>query len=371
MKVLVVGGHLAPALGFCHAIEKYAEIVYVGRQHVFEGDTGESLEKQTVSKKGIRFLPLSSGRMQRKLSKRTLPSLLKIPQGFGEALAILKKEKPDVVVGFGGYLSVPVGLAAKIRGIPLVIHEQSLDAGLANKILAPFAKKICISWESSRLYFPEKKTMLTGNPMLPFHGDTKNIPMPESKEKLPLIVVSGGSGGSHAINSAILHILPELLSIARILHVTGDAKEFGDYNVLVTKKQSLPLPQQKRYKVVKFVNPDVMNTVFAKADLVVGRSGINTIAALIMLKRKAILIPLAIGQKNEQLKNAQLMESEGLAHILLQKNLSPKALFAQVQEQLSSKQHKETKWQIPLQNMGGENLAREVISCVVSNQHEK
>src|SRR5579872_49459 len=159
MRVAVIGGHMAPAVGCIDKLPKDIDIVYIGREHIFEGDSGSSLEQEIITEKGIRFIPLQAGRVQRVLTQHTIPSLLKIPQGFTQALALLKKEKPDVIVGFGGYLSVPIGVAAALLGIPLIIHESTMAAGLANKILAPFAKRICISWESSRPYFPKNKTV--------------------------------------------------------------------------------------------------------------------------------------------------------------------------------------------------------------------
>lgn len=370
MKIAVVGGHMAPALGFIEALPKTVHVMYIGREHVFEGDTGTSLEQKTVEERKIPFIPFQSGRVQRAVTRQTLPSLLKIPKGFFQALEILKKEKPDVVVGFGGYLSVPIGFAAKMLGIPLVIHESTQAIGLANKVLSPFADKTCISWESSRPFFPKDKTVITGDPLLPFTSKSTKIPLPDSKEKLPLIVVTGGSGGSHAINMVILQILPELLQVARVLHQTGDAKEFGDYGKLLQKRKSLSVKMQSRYSVVKFIHPDHINTLFAKADLVIGRSGINTVVTLLVLQKKAILIPLLVGQKNEQLKNAQLMESEGLALILNQKTISPKVFFQSIQSMLSDKKRINKKWHIPFIENGAENLTREVLQCAKLSHKE-
>lgn len=361
---------MAPALGLVNALPKNATIVYVGRQHVFEGDEGESLEQKTIRERGIRFIPLKSGRVQRALTRQTIPSLLKVPRGFAQAVAILHKEKPDVVVGFGGYLSVPMGFAARLLHIPLIIHESTLGAGLANKILAPFAQKICISWDSSRAFFPENKTIVTGNPLLPFRTNAKQLPLPASKEHLPLIVVSGGSGGSHMVNIRIAHILPELLEIARVVHQTGDAKAFKDYDMLLAKKHTLSKKLQNRYFLVKFISPEDMNSVFAAADLVVGRSGINTVAALLILQKRALLIPLLVGQKNEQLQNAQLMESEGLAHIVDQHELSAKTLFQSIREMLLFKNPGKVKWHIPVIQKGAENLTKEVLQCVKSHKEK-
>lgn len=370
MKIAIVGGHMAPALGFINVLPKESDIVYIGRQYPFEKDLGESLEQKTIRERGIRFVPLRSGRMQRKLSAQTIPSLLKIPQGLATAYQLLKKEKPDVVVGFGGYLSVPIGISAKLLRMPLVIHESTIEAGLANKVLAPLADRICISWESSRAFFPMKKTVLTGDPLLPFATD-KPLPVPENKEKLPFVVVTGGSAGSHAVNTAIMQILPELLEIATVLHLTGDAQEFRDYDVLLEKKESLPQKLQKRYRLEKFLDPEIINSVFAKADLVIGRSGINTVATLLMLSKKAILIPLLVGQKDEQLKNAKLMESEGLATIIDQHTLSANILFQAIRTMLDHKFAKLAKWHIPLIKNGAENLLREVKECVSYSHNEK
>lgn len=358
---------MAPALGFLSAVPHGTDVVYVGRQHVFEADEGESLEQKTIRERGLRFIAFRSGRVQRRLSRQTIPSLLKIPKGFVQALQILKKEKPDIVIGFGGYLSVPLGIAAKMLGIPLLIHESTLRAGLANKVLAAFADCICISWESSRPYFPQKKITLTGNPLLPFVSSRTHLPLPESKEKLPLIMVTGGSGGSHVVNAIILQILPELLEKAKVVHQTGDAHAFGDYKKLLAKKKMLPRKLQQRYSVVQFIHPEIINTVFAKADLVIGRSGINTVASLLVLRKKAILIPLLVGQKNEQLNNAKLMESEGLATILDQKSLSAKILFTTIQDMLSHKTIETAKWQIPVITHGAEHMMKEVLRCVSSH----
>ena len=133
---------MTPALAIIDALPKEARIFFIGRKHPLEGDKALSLEYQTITDMGITFFPLTTGRLQRKISTRSFISLVKIPYGFFQALSILISCKPDVIIGFGGYLAVPVGLAAWILRIPFVIHEQTLDAGLANKFLARFAKKI-------------------------------------------------------------------------------------------------------------------------------------------------------------------------------------------------------------------------------------
>lgn len=368
MKLAVVGGHMAPALGFLQAVASTDTVVYIGRQHVFEGDTGISLEQQTITRMGIRFVPLRAGRVQRKITPYTIPSLLRIPQGFFQAYRLLRQEKPDVVVGFGGYLSVPIGIAASLMRIPLVIHESTLGAGLANKLLAPFAQRVCISWNKSRKYFPTKKVVLTGDPMLPFDAALPNDLLPKSKEKLPLLVVSGGSGGAHAVNTLIEESLPQLLEKVHVLHLTGDAKEFGDFDRLQQVRDELPKKLQDRYRVVKFIAPDVINSVFAASDVVVGRSGFNTVMTMLALKKKMLCIPLVVGQKNEQLDNAKLLVAEGLGDILPQNVATPQLLLEKIQRVLALPVPKTMN--ISVEKNGGEKLYTEVALCIQKYRKE-
>src|SRR6185437_3796515 len=137
----------------------------VGREYAFEGDSALSLEYQTAKRLGLAFEPLTTGRIQRKFTKHTFGSLAKIPVGLTQAKKIITRFQPDIVLSFGGYVSVPVVLAAAANRVPIVIHEQTLQAGLANKIASRFAAKICISWEESAKYFPKNKIVLTGNPL--------------------------------------------------------------------------------------------------------------------------------------------------------------------------------------------------------------
>ena len=165
MKIVICGGHLSPALSLLEVMPKHVEVIFIGRKYVFEKEKVLSLEYKVVKEKNIPFYPLTTGRFQRKFTLETIPSLLKFPIGFFQSITILRKEKPNVVVGVGGYISLPVCLAALLLGIPVVIHEQTQEAGFANKLISHFARKVCISWESSRKFFPEKKIVLTGNPI--------------------------------------------------------------------------------------------------------------------------------------------------------------------------------------------------------------
>ena len=140
MKIVVIGGHLSPAYSVIEEL-KGEEVFYIGREHVFEGDKAVSLENEEIKTLNIPFFPIVTARLQRKFTRYTLSSFIKFPLGFTQALRILKPIKPDVVLGFGGYLSVPVIFAASICNIPVVIHEQTLEAGFANRLVAKIAKR--------------------------------------------------------------------------------------------------------------------------------------------------------------------------------------------------------------------------------------
>lgn len=331
MKILITGGHLTPALAVIKKLPQDAQVVYVGRQYALEGDNALSLEYKTMTTGNIPFIAFTPGRLQRKLTKHTFTSLSRVPVSVFRAIAILRQEKPDVVLTFGGHVALPFGIAAKIVGIPLMLHEQTLEAGLTNKILARFATKIGISWESSANFFPKDKTMLTGNPILPASpSDDMQQLLAKVSNKFPLIVITGGSLGSHAINALVEPILGKLLTKYTILHQTGDAKAFADYDLLTKRRSTFPYTFQERYILRKFVSPDDMRYIFSQASIVVARSGINTVVALLLGDTPALLIPLPYSQGQEQMKNAIFLKESGLGEVLVQDELTSEKLLGAV-----------------------------------------
>lgn len=321
MKIVLIGGHLSPALSILEAMPKDTEVLFIGRKYALEGDSALSLEYKTITSLKIPFVALNTGRLQRKLTKYTLPSLLKLPFGVGKSLLTLIKFRPDIVVGFGGYVSIPVVFSAYLLKISVVLHEQTLEAGFANRLLAKFATKICISWQASQKYFPKEKTILTGNPIRQF--TVNNLQLTINK-KLPVIYITGGSSGSHFINVLIEQCIRQLLEKYTVIHQTGSAQEFHDFDRLQNLKNSLQDKLSSRYMLKKFVDPTDVGEILNSASLVVSRSGINTITELIYFEKPALLIPLPFSQNNEQLKNAKLLESMGLGVVLEQNDVDSK-----------------------------------------------
>ena len=335
MKVAFIGGHLAPALAVIEGLSGSKDAIFLGRKYGLEGDKAVTLEYQTITNLGIPFFEIRAGRMQRHLSRHTIPSLFKFPLGVYDAIVILKKTKPDVVIAFGGYLSLPAAYACHILDIPLVIHEQTLEAGFANKVIAPFARTICISWESSRKDFDNKNVILTGNPI---RKEIQNPQIPDFSEtlhsNLPLVYITGGSAGSHAINRLVMGCIGELLENTLVVHQTGDAKEFSDFEKLSALRSAMDERRARRYILKKFIDPSEVGYLYKRADVVVGRSGINTVTELLWLEKLAVLIPLPFSQRHEQQKNAYFLKEVGLSEVVPQQRATSSMLYEKITSML-------------------------------------
>lgn len=336
MKLLITtggGGHFSPALAVINELPKDWEVLVVGRKHAFEADAALSLEYQTAQRLKIPFIHLTAARVQRRLTRHTIPSLLKMPKSLYEAMRILREYKPDVVLSFGGYVTVPVVIAASLLKIPIVIHEQTFGAGLANKVAARFASKICLSWQSSTKYFSAQKSIITGNPMRVFPQLTNRATV----HPIPIIYITGGSGGAHAINVLVEGSLEKLLSQYRVIHQTGDAQEFSDFDRLLNQKEILSQKLRERYEVMKFVEPSAVAKYMQEADLIISRAGINTVNEILFVGKPCLLIPLPYGQRNEQRENAQFVKSLGLGEVAEQADLTPDSFYTQVAQMIHNK----------------------------------
>jgi len=364
MKIILIGGHLAPALSVLDTLPKNTQVLFVGRKYALEGDNALSLEYKTITSLNVPFVGLNTGRLQRKLTKFTLFSLLKLPFGIIKSFLILIDFRPDVVVGFGGYVSIPVVICAFMLNIPVVIHEQTMGVGLANRIVSLFARKICISWESSRKYFPKDKVVLTGNPIrrlsafiLPAGGASI------FNNKLPIIYVTGGSSGSHFINLLIEKIIGELLKKYNVIHQAGDAQEYHDFDRLKQVRNNLPEKLRDRYILEKFIDPSGIGDLLNLSSLIISRSGINTVTELIYFEKPALLIPFPFAQSGEQLKNAKFLEKIGLGVVLQQSKISSKKLLQAVRLMFRNigdyRIDKEKLGSLP-----GKNAAQNIISVI-------
>lgn len=333
MKVALTGGHLTPALAVIDELKKFqsTQIIFFGRATSTEGNKTPSAESIVIPNLGIKFYAIAAGRLQRRLSFHTLPSLVKIPVGTLQSLAILSKERPDVIASFGSYVAFPVIFAGWVLGIPTITHEQTTKAGLANRLAAKFAKKIALSWEKSRDNFPKEKTIIVGNPIRKELLSIKRV-----RTSRPLIFITGGNQGAHVINEAVLDVLTPLLEKYEVVHQTGGNEVYKDYEKLKSASSQLTPRLQNRYKLAKWFNTAELVEVFSKASLVVGRSGANIVSEVSVLGIPAVFIPIPWVSSDEQTENAKLLSEIGAAVILPQDRLTPKRLLNSIDHVLDN-----------------------------------
>lgn len=323
---------MTPAMAVIAKLKKEGwEIFFIGRKHALEGDSAVSVEYKIIKELGIPFVSLIAGRFQRSLTRYTFFSLLKIPVGFIQSFYYLSKFKPSLILSFGGYLALPVALAGWILRIPIVTHEQSVVPGLATKIISRFARKVCVSWPQTEKWFSREKVILTGNPIRKevFMGGVKptHLRGVNLNETVPLIYITGGSLGAHAINEVVTQILPRLLEKYRIIHQCGNSQIYKDYENLLTTSCQLPATLRNRYFLTKYVESEDIGWVLNNADFVVSRAGANIITELAAKGLPAILIPLPWAGQKEQMENARLLTKAGTAVILPQEKLTGKTLY--------------------------------------------
>lgn len=310
MKILITGGHITTALAVIEELQKHAdvEVVVVGRKYAVDHENTQSFEYKTLSQKGISFIHLPAGRLTRAFSLYSLISILKFPLGFLQAYTLLKKEKPTLILSFGGYIALPITLGAYSLGIPVFTHEQTMQPGSTNRLIARFAKKVFISFKETERYFPSHKTLLTGNPVRAcIRGVTAK------SQSRPTLLIMGGSLGSHSVNLHIEHIIEELTKTFTVIHQTGNVAQFGDYERLKQKENEL-------YKVFEHFDDDQLMKYYGQSSLVVSRAGANTVCELIVLQKPSVLIPLPWAANGEQQAQADFMQRSGVSETFNQKH---------------------------------------------------
>ncbi len=333
MKLVFTGGHHSsaiPVLKLLKTRHPEVEIFWFGHKYSLQGDKNVTLEYQEVSALGIKFYELRAGKFYKTYN---IIRLLKIPFGFMQAVFLLVRLRPAVIVSFGGYLAVPTVLAGKVLGIPSITHEQTVVVGYANKVISKYAHKIMISWPESAKYFPPEKTVLTG---IPLRDEifTANSDEFKINVKLPTVLVMGGKTGAHKINLTVEEVLPELLHICNVLHQCGAHSEFKDAERLAEKYKGLVPQPPGKYFGRQFIYESEIGEAYAKADIFVTRAGAHTLAEILAIGKRAILIPIPWVSHNEQYLNAKALENAGLGVILEEANLTGQALLALLKSEL-------------------------------------
>lgn len=325
-KIVMTGGgtagHVTPNIALMPSLQKAGyEISYIGSK--------DGIEKGLIEDQKIPYYGISSGKLRRYHSWKNFSDPFKVMKGFFEARQIMARIKPDVVFSKGGFVSVPVILAAKTMGIPAIIHESDLTPGLANKLAIPAATKVCCNFPETVPYLPAGKAVLTGSPIRQelLHGSrAKGKEFCHFTKDLPVLMIMGGSIGSVYINNAIRGCLDDLLKEFQIIHLCGK----GNLDESLTNKEG--------YAQFEYVS-DNLPDLFAAADLMIARAGANSICEILALRKPNILIPLGRNaSRGDQILNANSFAKQGFSVVLEEENVTSESLKTTITDVMANRQ---------------------------------
>lgn len=309
-------GHVTPNMALIPRLkEADFDIHYIGSY--------EGIESQLITDMGIPYYGISSGKLRRYIDLKNLSDPFRVVKGYTQASKLLKKLKPDVVFSKGGFVSVPVVLAAKRRGIPVIIHESDMTPGLANKICIPAAVKVCHNFPETANYLPAEKAVLTGSPVREelFSGNPdKGMEICNFTNEKPVILVTGGSLGSANINQAVRSNLDAILEKFQVIHLCGKGKAEDS------------LQGRKGYIQFEYAGEELSH-LLAAADIVISRAGANAICELLALQVPNILIPLSMAaSRGDQILNAKSFEKQGFSKVIMEEDLTSESLMTAIEE---------------------------------------
>ena len=319
-RIILTGGgtagHVTPNIALLPRLKELGyDIHYIGSY--------EGIEKKLIEEMQIPYYGISSGKLRRYFDLKNFSDPFKVLKGYTEARKLMKKLKPDIVFSKGGFVSVPVVMAANRAHIPVICHESDMTPGLANKLTAPFATKICCNFPETVKYLPADKAVLTGSPIRQElrSGD------PEAARRFcgftsdkPVLMVIGGSLGSANVNNAVREILPQLLPDFQVVHLCGKDKLDPSLNGTAG------------YVQFEYIKKELAD-LFALADVVVSRAGANAICELLDLRKPALLIPLGSNaSRGDQILNAESFRSQGFCEVLTEDDLTSQRLLSTIHD---------------------------------------
>jgi len=349
-KIVMTGGdtagHVTPNIALMPALRNEGfEISYIGSY--------EGIEKRLIEEQGVPYYGISSGKLRRYFDPKNFSDPFKVLKGYAQSIRLLKKIKPDVVFSKGGFVSVPVVLAAKHCKVPAIIHESDLTPGLANKLAIPSATKVCCNFPETLSYLPKEKAVLTGSPirqeLLTGNADFAFSLCHFKDHSKQTILIVGGSSGSRVINTAIRGLLPELLKNYNVIHLCGK----GNLDDTLTATDG--------YAQFEYANKE-LSDMFALADLVISRAGANAICELLALRKPNILIPLsAAASRGDQILNANSFRSQGFSYVLEEEELSNTTLLEAIEHVF----HKKEAYIEAMENSNSRNSIDTIIGLIL------
>ena len=308
-------GHVTPNMALIPNLQEAGyDIQYIGSY--------DGIEKDLITGIDIPYHSISSGKLRRYFDVKNFTDPFKVMKGYLQASKLLKQLKPDIVFSKGGFVSVPVVLAAKHRHIPCIIHESDMTPGLANKLAIPSATKVCCNFPETLNYLPNGKAVLTGSPIRQelFQGNKeRGLSFCGFTSDKPVILVIGGSLGAVAVNNAVRESLDELLKHFQIIHLCGKGKVEPS------------LQQKQGYVQFEYIKKE-LSDLFACTDLMISRAGANAICEILSLRKPNILIPLsAAASRGDQILNARSFEKQGYSFVIEEESLTREALVQAVE----------------------------------------
>lgn len=314
-------GHVTPNLALLPRLkEEGYDVHYIGSY--------DGIERKLLEEFDVPYYGISSGKLRRYFDPKNFSDPFKVIKGCMQASSLLKKIKPDVVFSKGGFVAVPVVLAAKRRGIPSIIHESDMTPGLANKICIPCATKVCANFPETLKALPADKAVLTGSPIRTelFSGNhMAGLNFCSFSPDKPVLLIIGGSLGSAAVNEAVRSVLPLLLKRFQIIHLCGKDKLAPE------------LEGTKGYVQFEYIKKELAD-LMAASDIVISRAGANAICELLALRKPTVLIPLsAAASRGDQILNAASFEKQGYSYVLQEENLTGPSLLAAVDQVYDNK----------------------------------
>ena len=304
-------GHVTPNLALIPYLKKEGwDIKYIGSKN--------GIERELIEKEGIPYFAISTGKLRRYAYMENVKDIFRVVEGIHEAKQLIKKLKPDVVFSKGGFVAVPVVLAAKAYKVPVICHESDITPGLANKIAMPFAKKVCTTFPETVKYIKKDKGINTGTPIrdMLFSGNkAEGLDICGFTDEKAVVMMMGGSLGSVKINNVLRKDLDSLLEKYQIVHICGK----GNFE--------LSLMGKKGYTQFEYVSEELPH-IFAAADIIISRAGSNSISEFLALKKPSLLIPLsAKASRGDQILNAKSFEKQGFSMVLQEEDMNEKSLL--------------------------------------------
>jgi len=369
------GGHFYPLIAVAESIHDIVkERKLLDPELYFFGPT--PYDERALYESGITFVPTPAGKMRRYFSIMNFFDLFKTGWGILQTTSKLYKIFPDVIFSKGGYGSIPTLAAARILGIPVLVHDSDAIPGRATLFAMKFAKKIAITYDEAFEHFPEKikeKVAITGNPV------RKDLVSPakegsqeflELESNVPVIFILGGSSGAEALNDVTLSALPELVARYQVVHQTGE-KHFE--SVSKTAKVILEKNERRyRYKPYGFLSLLAMKMAAGATDLVVSRAGSGSIAEIASWGKASILVPIPEAVSRDQRSNAFAYARSGAAIVIEQNNLTPHLLVSEI-DRLFTNPKARTDMADAAKKFAKKNAARVLAEAVIDTalEHEK